>query len=206
MATRKSQKASLDRFRDGGPGEASDNTQGVWDWVTDVLAPGLRVLFIGFNPSPASYARRANYAGRNNRFYRVLYLAGITPILHQPEDSRRFAELYGFGFTNLSPRPTAKAEELTREELRSGADRVRRLLRELRPGIACYVGKGVYQRVARSTRPVPWGFREGDGVVPGVIDFVGPSTSGLVRMRLEEMVDTYRALGRYLELDNRRDG
>ncbi|MBX6354194.1 MAG: mismatch-specific DNA-glycosylase [Thermoflavifilum sp.] len=168
-------------------------------WRTDVLAPGLRVLFIGFNPSPASYARQANYAGRNNRFYRVLYLAGITPVLHVPEDSRRFVELYRFGFTNLSPRPTARADELTAEEMRSGAHRIRLLLRELQPHIACYVGKGVYQKVAQSTRPVPWGFREGASVVPGVLDFVGPSTSGLVRMRLDEMVDIYRALGNHLK-------
>jgi TDG/mug DNA glycosylase family protein len=165
---------------------------------TDLLAPGLRVLFIGFNPSPASYAQDLNYAGRNNRFYRVLHLAGLTPVLHTPDDSREFIARYRFGFTNLSPRPTARADQISEAEYAAGRERVLRVLRQLRPRIACYVGKGVYERVARRRSGVAWGWQPTD-VVDGVLDFVAPSTSGLVRMSLAEQVAIYRKLAEGVE-------
>lgn len=166
-------------------------------WPMDLLATGLRVLFIGFNPSPASFERGLNYAGRNNRFYAILFHSGLTPVLHSPAESRQFLERYGFGFTNLADRPTQRADELTREEYKTGATRLRSTLRQLRPRVACYVGKGVYEAFSGRHQQVAWGFQP-TVQVDGTRDFVAPSSSGLVRMTLQGQVDIYAELATFL--------
>lgn len=87
--------------------------------ITEKLIPGLRVLFIGFNPSLTSYERGFNYAGRNNRFYRILYETGLTERLFRPEESPELLQ-YGYGFTNIVARPTRRADEIRPEEYRKG--------------------------------------------------------------------------------------
>lgn len=162
--------------------------------ITEKLSSGLRVLFIGFNPSLRSYERGFNYAGRNNRFYQILSLAGLTDRLCSPEDSATFPEDYGFGFTNVVSRPTRRADEITSAEYRAGAAVLCQRLRALRPRIACYVGRGVYTAcVERTRKPGPWGLTS-PAIVDGVQDFVAPATSGLVRLSLDEQVRVYRLL------------
>ncbi|MCL6454500.1 MAG: mismatch-specific DNA-glycosylase [Alicyclobacillus sp.] len=167
--------------------------QGHGGLITERLRPGMRVLFIGFNPSLTSYARGFNYAGRNNRFYRVLYLSGLTDRLYQPEESPQLLDAYGYGFTNIVSRPTQRADEITRAEYAEGRPILRSKLELYRPKVACYVGKGVYAEFSRRRQGVPWGF-QAEPQVAGVQDFVAPSTSGLVRMTLQEQVALYRPL------------
>lgn len=161
--------------------------------LTEKLAPGMRVLFVGFNPSLRSYERGFNYAGRSNRFYRILYLAGLTDRLYAPEESSELLYDYGYGFTNLVARPTKTAAEITRDEYRTGAALLREKLTHYRPVVACHVGKGVYSEWSGRRTGIPWGFAD-DDQVEGVRDFVAPSSSGLVRMTLEEQAGIYRML------------
>ncbi|GMA51231.1 G/U mismatch-specific DNA glycosylase [Alicyclobacillus contaminans] len=161
--------------------------------ITERLQRGLTVLFIGFNPSPASYQRGFNYAGRNNRFYRVLYGSGLTPRLYAPEESPQLLDEFGYGFTNLVDRPTRTAAEITSAEYAEGRARLLEKMRLYQPKFACYVGKGVYEHTAQPKRSVPWGIQE-VGLIPGITDFVAPSTSGLVRMTLDEQIHIYREL------------
>lgn len=166
--------------------------------ITEKLVPGLRVIFIGFNPSLTSYERGFNYAGRNNRFYRILYEAGLTDRLYRPEESPALLEL-GYGFTNIVSRPTKRAEEIRPEEYREGRDVLREKLERYEPRVACYVGKGVYTQFARRKgSDVPWGLQQ-NSCVEGVHDFVGPSSSGLVRMKLAEQVEIYKQLAGLLD-------
>jgi double-stranded uracil-DNA glycosylase len=102
----------------------------------------------------------------------------------------------GIGFTNLVSRPTRRAEELTREEIRAGAAELRDKLERLEPRVVAYTGIGVY-RWFRATSKAGWGVQE-DSAVTGVTDVVVPSPSGLNRMRFEELVDHYRALAPFL--------
>lgn len=161
--------------------------------ITEKLVPGLRIIFIGFNPSLTSYQRGFNYAGRNNRFYRILYESGLTERLFRPEESPELLK-YGYGFTNIVTRPTKRADEIRPEEYREGRLMLRKKLQHYQPRIACYVGKGVYTQFSRRQgSDVPWGLQQ-DCCVEGVQDFVGPSSSGLVRMKLVEQVAIYRRL------------
>ncbi|MDQ3911823.1 MAG: G/U mismatch-specific DNA glycosylase [Actinomycetota bacterium] len=161
----------------------------------DLLRPGLRLVFCGYNPSLASGRSGHHYAHPVNRFWRVLFASGITDRLYKPEEDERLLE-HGIGFTNLVSRPTRRADELTREEIRIGAEALRTKLEQFRPRTVAYTGIGVY-RWFRAASKVSWGVQE-TAVVPGVIDVVVPSPSGLNRMRFEELVDHYRALVPFL--------
>ncbi|WDL98728.1 mismatch-specific DNA-glycosylase [Alicyclobacillus sp. ALC3] len=167
--------------------------------ITEKLRPELAILFVGFNPSLTSYERGFNYAGRSNRFYRILFESGLTDRQYAPEESPNLLDDYQYGFTNLVARPTQRADELSRSEYREGAHVLRRKLEEFAPRVACYVGKGVYEQFT-GRRKVTWGVQKLNEV-PGVIDFVGPSSSGLVRMTLAAQVEIYSELAQLLKCD-----
>src|ERR671920_162806 len=163
--------------------------------VSDLLAPGLKLVFCGYNPSLASGSTGYHYAHPGNRFWRVLFASGITNRLYEPGEDEQLLNL-GIGFTNLCSRPTRRADELTREEIRSGAGELREKLERFQPQAVAYTGIGVY-RWFRATSKVAWGLQE-TGAVLGTTDVVVPSPSGLNRMRFEELVDHYRALTPFL--------
>ena len=157
----------------------------------DLLGPNLALVFCGYNPSLSSGQTGYHYAYPGNRFWRVLSAAGITERLYGPAEDRTLLEA-GIGFTNLCSRPTRRADELTREEVREGADALREKLSYYRPEIVAYTGIGVY-KLFRATSKVSWGLQESPAV-EGVTDVVVPSPSGLNRMRFEELVEHYRPL------------
>jgi TDG/mug DNA glycosylase family protein len=162
----------------------------------DLLQPGLKLVFCGYNPSLRSGVSGHHYAHPGNRFWRVLHAAGLTDRLYAPEEDRTLPDTLSIGFTNLCPRPTRRADELTREEIRTGAEALRVKLERYRPRAVAYTGIGVY-RWFRGTSKVGWGVQEGPAV-PGVADVVVPSPSGLNRMGFEELVEHYRTLAPYL--------
>jgi double-stranded uracil-DNA glycosylase len=163
--------------------------------ASDLLRPGLTLVFCGYNPSLMSGRSGRHYAHPGNRFWRVLFASGITSRLYKPEEDERLLDL-GIGFTNLVSRPTRRADELTREEIRAGAAELRDKLERLEPRVVAYTGIGVY-RWFRATSKAGWAVQE-DSAVTGVTDVVVPSPSGLNRMRFEELVDHYRALAPFL--------
>ena len=159
--------------------------------ATDLLRPGVMLIFCGYNPSLRSGDTGYHYAHPGNRFWRVLFAAGITDRLYKPEEDRALLD-EGMGFTNLCPRPTRRADELTRPEIRAGAAALRAMLEDLRPRAVAYTGIGVY-RWFLGTSKAGWGVQE-NGVVPGVADVVVPSPSGLNRMVFDELVEHYAVL------------
>ncbi|ARU59785.1 mismatch-specific DNA-glycosylase [Tumebacillus avium] len=169
------------------------NHQGIPDSITT----GLRILFIGYNPSLTSGEIGHNYAGRGNRFWRLLHDAGLTPRQIKPAEDRDLLEI-GYGFTNIVSRPTRRADEITRAEYAEGRVRLRQLIEEYKPLVACFVGKGVYEEY-NGHRSIPWGVQP-EPAVAGVIDFVAPSSSGLVRMKYEEILEIYRELAALISL------
>src|SRR5919107_884109 len=159
--------------------------------ASDLLIPGLRLVFCGYNPSLTSGRSGHHYAHPGNRFWRILFASGITDRLYEPQEDEKLLSL-GIGFTNLCSRPTRRADELTREEIKSGTLALRQKLEQFRPAAVAYTGIGVYKWF-RATSKIFWGIQEASAV-PGVVDVVIPSPSGLNRMRLEELVDHYRTL------------
>ena len=160
--------------------------------ASDLLTPDLKLLFCGYNPSLVSGRSGHHYA---HRFWRVLFAVGITDRLYRPEEDAQLLDL-GIGFTNLCPRPTRRADELTREEVRAGTETLRAKLGRFRPRAVAYTGIGVYKWF-RATSKVGWGVQE-DAAVPDVTGVVVPSPSGLNRMLFEELVEHYRVLAPFL--------
>ncbi|WP_281864115.1 G/U mismatch-specific DNA glycosylase [Planomicrobium okeanokoites] len=163
--------------------------------IPDHIQPGLKILFVGFNPSIRSSETGYHYANPNNRFWKILLLAGITPRKFRPDENSKLLEL-GLGLTNIVPRPTKEAAEITKEEYRIGAEKLKKKIQRLQPAAVCFVGKGVYQQYSKR-RLVPWG-EQNDPVIPGIAEFVAPSSSGLVRIKQDEIVAIYKGLQKYL--------
>lgn len=159
--------------------------------VPDHIKEQLLILFIGFNPSLKSAECGHHYANASNRFWSILYQAGLTPRKYSPEEDQKLLEL-GYGLTNIASRPTRAAKDISREEYSTGREALRALINQFQPAIACFVGKGVYCHYS-GRRQIPWGVQE-EGVVKGVLDFVAPSSSGLVRISMKEIVAIYKQL------------
>ncbi|HET7580163.1 MAG TPA: G/U mismatch-specific DNA glycosylase [Bacillales bacterium] len=163
--------------------------------IPDHIRPNLKVLFIGFNPSLKSGETGHHYANPNNRFWSILCRAGLTPEKLKPAEDSKLLD-YGYGLTNIVARPTKAAADLSKEEYAEGRDELKAKIKRYKPQIACFVGKGVYQQFS-SNRNVSWGVQP-ESVVPGVTEFVAPSSSGLVRMKMDEIVAIYSELTRLI--------
>jgi double-stranded uracil-DNA glycosylase len=159
------------------------------DGFPDLLRPGLALVFCGYNPSLRSGQTGHHYAHPGNRFWRVLHASGITDRLYAPDEDALLLE-QGIGFTNIVARPTRRADELTRDEIRAGAAALRDKLERFRPRAVAYTGIGVYKWLLGSSN-VTWGVQP-VAAVAGVTDIVVPSPSGLNRMTFEELVEHYR--------------
>jgi TDG/mug DNA glycosylase family protein len=115
--------------------------------IPDVLpAPGdaFRVLFTGINPGLYSAATGWHFARPGNRFWPALHASGFTPRQLRPAEQAELAR-YGLGITNIAPRATAQAAELTPAELRDGAARLRALVAARRPGVVAIAGVTAYR-------------------------------------------------------------
>jgi TDG/mug DNA glycosylase family protein len=60
----------------------------VADALPDIIAGRLAVVFCGINPGMTAAAVGHHFAGRGNRFWRVIHLAGFTPEEILPENDR----------------------------------------------------------------------------------------------------------------------
>lgn len=112
--------------------------------IPDVCSQGLRVVFVGINPSLYSAAVGHHFARPGNRFWPALADAGFTPRLFSPFEDRRLVD-HGCGITNLVPRATARAVELSPDELASGAQRLTTKLRRWHPEWVAFVGITAYR-------------------------------------------------------------
>lgn len=159
--------------------------------VPDHLDYGLQVVFVGFNPSLRSGEVGHHYANPRNNFWRILHQSGLTPRLYTPAEDERLLRM-GYGFTNIVARPTRGVEDIAREEYKEGREILREKLMKYRPESVCFVGKGVYTEYS-GRKKTDWGFQQ-EPVLPGMHEFVAPSSSGLVRMPFSEIVSIYAKL------------
>jgi double-stranded uracil-DNA glycosylase len=112
--------------------------------VPDVLAPGLRCVFVGINPGFHSDAKAAHFANPRNDFWRLLHAAGFTQRLVDP--SEQFEVLRrGIGITNAAHRTTRGSSDLRKGDFAGSAERLERLAKELAPRALGFVGKEAYR-------------------------------------------------------------
>jgi TDG/mug DNA glycosylase family protein len=112
--------------------------------VTDIIAPGLKVLFVGINPSLYSAAVGHHFARPGNRFWPALCAAGFTDRLLHPSEGRLLLEC-GYGITNIADPATATADELSGAELLAGARKLARKAKRYRPAVVAFLGVTAYR-------------------------------------------------------------
>ncbi len=118
--------------------------------VPNLAGPNMRLLFVGINPGLWTAAVQAHFARRGNRFYPVLHRAGIIERVIDPasgmtDDDRAYLIARGIGISNLVPRATARADELTAAELRAGVVHLRELVVRERPRVVAVAGVTAYR-------------------------------------------------------------
>lgn len=112
--------------------------------VRDVIAPNLRVLFCGINPGLYTAAVGHHFARPGNRFWPALHAGGFTDRVLSPFDERELLKS-GYGVTNVVPRTTASADQLTRKEIIAGGEQLKAKVLRYRPRVLAVLGVGAYR-------------------------------------------------------------
>ncbi len=143
--------------------------------IPDVIGEGLSVLFVGINPSLYSAAVGHHFARPGNRFWPALHRGGFTPRQLSPFEDHSLLD-YRLGLTNLVARATARADELSDDELRRGASLLRAKLRRWQPKCVAFVGISAF-RTALDRKQAKVG-RQDERLCDCVV-WVLPNPSGL---------------------------
>lgn len=160
--------------------------------LPDLLAPGLRIVFCGINPGLWSAATGHHFARPGNRFWPALHAAGLTPRRMEPAEQGELLDL-GLGLTNVVPRATARADELTAEEYAAGGRALTRKVAALAPEWLAVLGVTAY-RSAFDERRAQVG--EQARTLGGTRVWVLPNPSGLnAHWSAQGLAGAFRELG-----------
>lgn len=164
--------------------------------VDDLVGERVRLLFVGINPGLWTAAVNAHFARRGNRFWPALHAAGITPYEVDASDGMRPADLalmhsLEIGITNVVPTASARADQLSREELRIGGAQLEAKVRALGPKVVAVLGLTAYRhafaqpKATAGKQPVPMG---------GAELWVLPNPSGVnAHETIDSLAAAYRA-------------
>jgi double-stranded uracil-DNA glycosylase len=163
--------------------------------VPDLIGPETRLLFVGINPGLWTAAAQAHFARPGNRFYPALFRGGIVDRLIDASSGYSDADRShlldrGLGITNLVARATARADELSRDELVAGALTLGALVERVGPAVVAILGITAY-RAAFAAPNATGG--EQTGTIGGSRLWVVPNPSGLnAHSSLDQLATAYR--------------
>jgi TDG/mug DNA glycosylase family protein len=164
--------------------------------LKDCVKPPVRVLFVGINPGVRSALTGHHFAGFSNRFWKLLFESGLVPERLRADDDRRLPE-WGFGVTNLVPRPSPGIDTLTRDEYLAGVGVLRRKVRRWQPDVVAFVGVTLYRAIFEVRGPVKLGLQRKRLEAARV--FVLPNPSGRnANFSYREMLTAFTALRRLI--------
>jgi TDG/mug DNA glycosylase family protein len=159
--------------------------------LPDILSTGLSAVFCGINPGLRAATSGHHFAGRSNRFWRALHLAGFTPHEIRPEDDREILK-YRCGLTTVVARATVSADQVAKHEFVAAAKGFERKIRRYAPRHVAFLGKVAYAALTRQ-RTIDWGLQP--ELFGGATAWVLPNPSGLNRaFLLADLVAAYRKL------------
>jgi double-stranded uracil-DNA glycosylase len=168
----------------------AESTDGI-PALRDLLAPNLSVVFCGINPGLKAAMVGRHFAGRGNRFWKTIYLAGFTREEILPERDE-LVLTYGCGLTTAVERPTSRADELSRSEFERAASALSIKIAHYSPKYLAFLGKAAFAAIF-SRDVVSWGPQ--DVLLGGSKTWVLPNPSGLNRsFRLDQLVRAYTEL------------
>ena len=159
--------------------------------LEDILAEHLAVIFCGINPGLTAAAQGHHFAGRGNRFWRTLHLAGFTPEEVRPENDRTILQ-HQCGLTAVVERPTARADQLSLHEFSAAAAAFEQKIVRYAPRFVAFLGKAAYGALS-GQREVAWGLQP--KTFGGASVWVLPNPSGRnLAFSLDQLVEAYRPL------------
>jgi TDG/mug DNA glycosylase family protein len=121
----------------------------------------------------------------------VLFASGFTDRLLSPFEEEELLR-YGCGITNIAARATARAEELSKEELISGAEKLIHKVRRYNPRYLGVVGVTAY-RIAFGESKAGLGLQ--DTKIDQTQIWVLPNTSGLnAHHQMKELTQHFQSL------------
>jgi TDG/mug DNA glycosylase family protein len=172
-------------------------------FLRDVIAPGLKVVFCGINPSLYSAAVGHHFARPGNRFWPTLLAAGFTERLLSPFEDHTLLER-GYGSTNLVRRATARADELTADELAAGRRQLERKIRRYAPRYLAMVGMTAY-RTAWNQPKATLGLQSES--IGKTSIWVLPNPSGLnANYQLAQLAEVFGELRAAVEKEGKKKG
>jgi TDG/mug DNA glycosylase family protein len=144
--------------------------------LPDILGTNMEILFVGTNPGLESAQRGHYFAKRGNRFWQLLFEAGLTDRQLKPEEDKEMLS-YGYGLTDVIKRPTRSIKELTQLDKKKNAGRIDKIVTKYKPKIVTFVGKKsirIYLR--KSNEKLKYG-RQKIKISHSIV-YLLPSTSG----------------------------
>ncbi|KAK4503425.1 hypothetical protein PRZ48_004340 [Zasmidium cellare] len=180
--------------------------------LTDILAPNLITIFVGFNPGVMTATAGHAYAHPSNLFWKLLHSSGCTDERLKPEQDVDLPRLYSMGNTNIVARPSKNAGELSKAESAAGTPILEAKIKEFKPESVCIVGKGIWESIWRWKygRPIKkeefrYGWQDErermgkDEGWEGAWVFVATATSGLAAgLRPHEKEAIWRPFGEWV--------
>jgi TDG/mug DNA glycosylase family protein len=177
------------------------------DWqslrLEDRIGAGMVVLFVGINPGVRSATIGHHFAGFSNRFWKLLFEAGLVPELLRAEEDRRLVE-FQYGITNLVPRPTPGIDTLRPQEYVDGLVALKRKVRRWKPPVVAFVGVTLFRAIfdIPGGKPVSLGLQRRERF-EGARVFVLPNPSGRnANFSYAEMLAAFIRLRTYIRRGN----
>jgi TDG/mug DNA glycosylase family protein len=170
--------------------------------LPDLLAPGLRLLSIGLNPSLPSVAAGFYFAHPRNRFWRALNGSTLLrePVRPGRSAMKQLLQREGIGFTDVVKRPTRGARDLRNTDFQEGATLLLAHLQRYQPTIAWFHGKVAYRNFARhaglETGICDWGEQRARLDATRIYVTPNPSPANAA-WSLDSLVSWYNELARY---------
>jgi double-stranded uracil-DNA glycosylase len=154
---------------------------------------------VGINPGMRTWATGHHFAGPSNRFWKLLHQAGVVPDPLLPEDDVRLPE-YGFGVTNLVPRPTPGIGDLTPADYEHGRRALLTKIRRVKPEAVALVGVTLHRALFPEKRKEILALGLQAEKLEGARVFVLPNPSGRnANYTYEEMLVAFKELADYLK-------
>jgi double-stranded uracil-DNA glycosylase len=157
--------------------------------LQDFLAPSLRVVFCGINPGLRAAAPSDHFAGRGNRFWKTIHLAGFTQEEIAP-DNGALVLAHRYGLTTAVEGPSSRADGLSRDEFERAASGLSAKIARYSPEYIAFLGKTGLLGDFGKKSAVSWGRQ--DELIGGSKTWILPNPSGLNRsFNSDELVPDY---------------
>lgn len=157
--------------------------------LPDLIAPGMRLVVVGINPSLYSVAVGHYYARPGNDFWKMLAEAGLTGSVLAPSEDHELPRL-GIGLTDLVKTPSNNFDELPSGAFAGALDDLRRRLAATDPAVVLFNGSGGLER---SLRRRPGFGRLDPGIaIGGAAVLCMPSSSGAARGKRDLALAIFR--------------